>query len=135
MAAKKAELHDFIESLPSGYQTNVGEKGAFLSGGQRQRISIARAALRDVPFFIYDEPFTNLDRITQIKVHQLMMECTQGRSLLLITHQLSGLSAMDEIIVMRNGRIIERGTEDDLLDLGGEYLKMQKIQQDFLLTQ
>ena len=131
-AAQKAVLHDFILSLPDGYQTVVGELGALLSGGERQRLVIARAILKDAPLFILDEPFANLDRITIKLLSQSLIQITKDRSLLFITHQLIGLSFMDEIIVLQEGNIIERGTENQLIDRNLKYRKMLEFQQDII---
>ena len=131
-AARKANLHDFILSLPQGYQTLVGEGGAFLSGGERQRISIARAALRNVPLYIFDEPFTNLDRATANSVFQSVLDLVQDNSMLLITHQFTNLSLMDEIIVLQNGAIAERGTEAELVSFDGLFRKMYDLKRNLI---
>jgi ATP-binding cassette subfamily C protein CydC len=131
-AAQKAFLHNFIISLPKAYKTHVGEKGAFLSGGERQRISIARAAIRNVPIYIFDEPYKNLDQITQKSVHESIMNIVQDRSLLLITHYITDLASMDEIIVLKESKIIERGTEEELIAQKSEFRKMLELQQDVI---
>lgn len=131
-AAQKAILHDFILNLPDGYQTKVGELGALLSGGERQRLVIARAILKNAPIFILDEPFANLDRITVKLLARSLLQVTKDRSLLLITHQLVGLSTMDEIILLQGGEIIHRGTEKELIVNNKKYRKMLEIQQDII---
>jgi len=131
-AAQKAILHDFILNLPDGYQTKVGELGALLSGGERQRLVIARAILKNAPIFILDEPFANLDRITVKLLARSLVQVTKDRSLLLITHQLVGLSTMDEIILLQGGEIIHRGTEKELIVNNKKYRKMLEIQQDII---
>ncbi len=132
-AAQKANIHEFILTLPKGYQTYVGEMGAFLSGGQRQKLSIARAAIRDVPIYLLDEPFSNLDQSTEKSVHISIMRMVHGKSLILITHRIANLTGMDEIIVLQNGFIIERGTEEELISMDGQYKKMLKLQNDLII--
>ena len=131
-AARMADIHDFIIALPDGYQTVVGEGGAFLSGGERQRISIARAALRNVPLYIFDEPFTNLDQGTTKSVYRSIMDLVQDKSMLLITHEVSNLALMDEIIVLQDGVIAERGTEPELLGLDGLFRKLYDLNKNLI---
>lgn len=131
-AARKTNLHEFIMSLPEGYQTIVGEGGAFLSGGERQRILIARAAIREVPLYIFDEPFTNLDQVTAKSVYKSMRDLVQAKSMLLISHQITNLALMDEIIVLKDGKIIERGSEEELFTIGGVYRKMYDLDQNLI---
>ena len=110
----------------------MGEGGAFLSGGERQRISLARVAIRNCPLYIFDEPFSNLDQVTAKSVFQSILELVQDKSLLLISHQLTNLDLMDEIIVLQDGAIVERGTERELTKLKGVYHKMFKLNQNIL---
>jgi len=131
-AARKANLDQFILSLPKRYQTIVGEGGAFLSGGERQRISIARAAVRNAPIYIFDEPFSNLDQATAKSVYHAITELVQDKSMLLISHQLTNLALMDEIILLRDGAILERGTQQELISISGAYRKMYDLQQNLI---
>lgn len=132
-ACRAAQLHDFIVSLPNGYETMVGERGLQLSGGERQRVAIARALLKNTPIFIFDEPTANLDTTTERKLVETLQSVMENRSVLWITHRLVGLDAMDEILVLENGRIIQRGTQADLLAQDGLYRKMWDLQNRALL--
>jgi len=125
---RQAELHDFVSSLPKGYETVVGERGVQFSGGERQRVAIARALLKDAPLFIFDEPTANLDPATERRLVETLRRISQGKSVLWITHRLVGLEEMDEILVMDKGRIIERGTHAELLKQEGLYWKLWGLQ-------
>ena len=127
-ACRQAELHDFVSSLPKGYETLVGERGVQFSGGERQRVAIARALLKDAPLFIFDEPTANLDPATERRLVETLRRVPQGKSVLWITHRLVGLEEMDEILVMDKGRIIERGTHAELLKQEGLYWKLWGLQ-------
>ena len=116
-----AQIHDFIQSQPQGYDTFVGEAGVKLSGGQTRRIAIARAILKDAPILVLDEPGEGLDAPTERATMQALFDYLGNRSLLLITHRLTGLDAMDEILVLENGHIIERGHHINLLKTGQHY--------------
>jgi ATP-binding cassette, subfamily C, bacterial CydCD len=118
-AARGAQIHDFILRLPQGYETVIGERGFRLSGGERQRLAIARALLKDAPIFLLDEPTANLDPLTERYILETLFSLAHTRSLLLITHRLVGLENMDEILVLDQGRIVERGTQGELLARGG----------------
>jgi ATP-binding cassette subfamily C protein CydC len=131
-AAKAAHIHDFIASLPQGYDTFIGEQGLRLSGGERQRLAIARALLKDAPILIFDEPTANLDALTEKQVLQTLFETMQGRTSLLITHRLIGLENMDEILVMDEGQIVERGTHSELLAEAGLYQRLWDLQNKIL---
>jgi ATP-binding cassette subfamily C protein CydCD len=131
-AAQHAQLHEFIESLPEGYNTYIGEQGLKLSGGQRQRLAIARALLQDAPILILDEPTANLDAMTEREVMQTMRALMAGRTTLLITHRLVDLEAVDEILVLRTGRVVERGTHQELWQMGGLYRRMGELQRQVL---
>jgi thiol reductant ABC exporter CydC subunit len=132
-ACKTAQLHDFIRSLPEGYETLVGERGVQLSGGERQRVAIARALLKDTPIFIFDEPTANLDTTTERKLVETLRTVTANRSVLWITHRLMGLESMDEILVLDKGKIIQRGKQADLLEQDGLYKKMWELQNRALI--
>jgi thiol reductant ABC exporter CydC subunit len=127
-AASQAQIHEFIQSLPHGYDTWVGEAGVRLSGGERQRIAIARALLRNTPILILDEPTANLDALTEREVTKTLYGLMERRTTLIITHRLVGLERVNEILVMREGRIIERGRHDDLNQAGGFYNRMWILQ-------
>lgn len=131
-AAREARIHEFIQSLPQGYDTYVGEGGFKLSGGQRQRVAIARALLRNAPILVLDEVTTGLDAVTEREVWEALRNVMQGRTTLVITHHLAGLEDMDEIIVLQGGRAVERGTEQELLKQGGLYRQMWELQHQVL---
>jgi ATP-binding cassette subfamily C protein CydC len=126
-ATQAAQLHDLIDSLPDGYNTWVGEHGLRLSAGERQRLAIARALLKNAPFLILDEPTANLDPVTESVVMKSIRELSRRRSVILITQRLVGLEAVDEILVLKDGQIIERGTHSDLIAIQGSYQRMWKI--------
>jgi len=131
-AAKKAQLHEFIQTLPKGYDTPVGEQGLLLSGGERQRLAIARAFLKNAPIVILDEPTVNLDAIAEQKVLQAIRALRQGRSTLMVTHRLVAMDMADEILVLQNGHVVERGTHSALLQKEGVYWHMWQQQQSTL---
>jgi thiol reductant ABC exporter CydC subunit len=133
-AARVAQIHEFIQSLPQGYDTWIGEQGLRLSGGERQRLAIARALLKDAPILILDEPTANLDSLTERAVMQAIRSLMAGRTTLLITHRLVGLEAMDEILVLCKGRIVERGRHHDLWQMGGLYRRMWDLQNQVLTS-
>lgn len=123
-AAKKAHIHDFIMSLPDGYDSLVGERGVRLSGGQKQRISIARVFLKDPEILILDEATSALDNESERKIQQALSELAIGRATLVIAHRLSTIRNADEIIVIENGVAVERGSHDELMKLNGSYAKL-----------
>lgn len=123
-AAKMAAAHDFIMDFEDGYETVVGEDGVRLSGGQRQRISIARAMLRDAPILLLDEATSALDNESEKAVQEALQLLEKGRTTLVIAHRLSTVQNADLILVMESGRIVERGTHDELMDLAGVYATM-----------
>ena len=123
-AAKAADIHDFIESLPEGYHTPVGERGAKLSGGQKQRIAIARALLKDAPILLLDEATSALDTQSEREVQQALEELMKGRTTLVVAHRLTTIRSASRILVMDNGCIVEQGTHEELLQAGGLYRKL-----------
>ncbi|HZC05499.1 MAG TPA: thiol reductant ABC exporter subunit CydC [Ktedonobacterales bacterium] len=131
-AARRARAHEMIMALPQGYDTLIGEQGLRLSGGERQRLAIARAMLRDAPILILDEPTAHLDTETERAVLQGLAASAPDHATLLITHRLIGLSAAREIIVLRAGHVVERGTERELLALGGLYTRLRAAQRQAL---
>ena len=120
-ALDRVGLTGWLQDLPLGLATEVGNHGAHLSGGQRQRVAVARALLADFPVLVLDEPAEHLDAAAADALTADVLTVTDGRSLVLITHCLAGLESVDEILVMDAGRIVERGTHDTLLDRGGRY--------------
>lgn len=131
-AAHQAQIHKFITSLPGGYDTLVGESGQLFSAGEKQRVVIARAVLKDAPLFLLDEPTANLDPITERTILETLFEITKYKTTLLITHRLVGLGVMDQILVLNQGRILEQGTEDELLSYPGYYHRMWSMQNRIL---
>ncbi len=123
-AAKAAKIHDFIVSLPDGYQTRVGERGLKLSGGEKQRVGIARTLLKDPPILLLDEATSALDSQTERDIQQSLAEMSQGRTVITIAHRLSTIADADQIVVLDNGQIVERGRHEDLLVRGGRYAAM-----------
>ncbi|MBO7254591.1 MAG: ATP-binding cassette domain-containing protein, partial [Clostridia bacterium] len=126
LAAKKANILDFIETLENGFDTQVGERGVRLSGGQKQRISIARAFLKDPKILILDEATSALDNVSERLIQKSLEELSIGRTTLTVAHRLSTISGADEIIVINEGIITERGTHQELIQNGGEYAEMAK---------
>ena len=120
-AAKKAMCHDFIEALPNGYDTLIGEGGATLSGGEKQRISIARAMLKDAPIVIFDETTANIDPENEDKLKAAIEELTKNKTIIMIAHRLSTIRNADQILVLNNGKIEQRGNHEELMKQGGLY--------------
>lgn len=127
-AAKIANAHDFIMEMEAGYQTLIGERGSKLSGGQRQRLSIARAVLRNPSILILDEATSALDSESERLVQEALANLMQDRTAIVIAHRLSTIQHADEIIVIQNGTIVERGRHHDLIERGGLYRKLHEIQ-------
>ena len=123
-AARAAKIHDFIMSLPDGYDTTVGERGLKLSGGEKQRVGIARTLLKNPPILILDEATSALDTQTERDIQDSLREMGQGRTVITIAHRLSTIADADQIVVLEAGEIVERGTHDDLLARGGRYAAM-----------
>ena len=120
-AAKKAMCHDFIEALPNGYDTLIGEGGATLSGGEKQRISVARAMLKDAPIVIFDEATANIDPENEDKLKAAIEELTKNKTIIMIAHRLSTIRNADQILVLNNGKIEQRGNHEELMKQGGLY--------------
>jgi ABC-type multidrug transport system fused ATPase/permease subunit len=129
-AAVEAGLLEFLEASPDGFNTQCGERGSKISGGQRQRVAIARAVLKNAPVVLLDEATSSLDIETELSVMTALKKLTQGRTTLTIAHRLSTIVDADEILVMLEGRVAERGAHQELLALGGWYAKMFEMQQD-----
>jgi subfamily B ATP-binding cassette protein MsbA len=127
-AARMANAHDFIMELPEGYDTLVGERGADLSGGQRQRLAIARAILRDPPILVFDEATSALDTESERLVQQATQHLLEGRTVFVIAHRLSTIQQADQILVMAEGRIVERGTHQSLMEESGVYRHLHDLQ-------
>lgn len=128
-AARLARIHDFIEALPEGYETRVGERGLKLSGGEKQRVAIARTLLKGPCIFLFDEATSSLDTKTERAIQKSLREVSRDRTTLIIAHRLSTVVDADEILVLEAGRIVERGRHDDLLALAGRYATMWQRQQ------
>ena len=128
LAAKRANIHDYIMSLPNGYDTNIGERGVRLSGGQKQRLSIARVFLKNPPILILDEATSALDNTTEILIQQALDELCKGRTTLVVAHRLSTIKNADEIAVVSDGRITEQGTHEELMEKKGTYFELYQLQ-------
>ncbi|HFZ6603923.1 TPA: ABC transporter ATP-binding protein [Streptococcus agalactiae] len=127
-AAKKARIHDFIMSLPKGYETDIGENGGILSGGQRQRISIARAFLKDAPILILDEMTSNVDPVNESLIQDAITELAKNRTVLVVAHHLRTIQKADQILVFQKGNLLEKGKHMELLEKDGYYTKLWKAQ-------
>jgi ATP-binding cassette subfamily B protein len=127
-AAKLAEASEFIENLPEGYYTVVGERGQKLSGGQRQRLAIARAVLKDSPIFIFDEATSSVDNETEAAIQRSLERITKNKTTLVVAHRLSTIVNADQIYLISNGRIKEQGAHEELLKNSGPYAHLWKVQ-------
>jgi ABC-type multidrug transport system fused ATPase/permease subunit len=128
-AAQQARIHDTIMSFPDGYDTIVGERGLKLSGGEKQRVSIARAILKRSPILLCDEPTSSLDSETETDIMNNLKDIGSGRTTIIIAHRLSTIQDCDEIIVLHEGRVVEKGTHDELVRLNGRYTELLRMQQ------
>ena len=127
-ASKSANIHEFIETLPQGYDTYVGERGVKLSGGQKQRISIARAFLKNPPILILDEATSALDTISELQIQNSLDNLSKGRTTIVVAHRLSTVKNADEIMVVTKDGIIEKGTHNELLQNNGLYANLYQYQ-------
>ena len=128
LAARRANIHDYVMTLEKGYDTEIGERGVKLSGGQKQRISIARVFLKDPAILILDEATSALDNTTELLIQQALDELCRGRTTIVVAHRLSTVRGADEIAVVMNGEITERGTHDELMALSGTYQHLYALQ-------
>ncbi len=126
--SKKAQCYDFIMNLPQGYDTMVGERGVTLSGGERQRVSLARALLINPPILLLDEPTSSVDVETELLIHKALEDFRKRSTIFIVAHRLSTIRNADKIIVLENGRIVEEGTHDELLDRNGIYARIYNMQ-------
>jgi subfamily B ATP-binding cassette protein MsbA len=127
-AAELANATEFIDKLPQGYNTVVGERGVTLSGGQRQRIAIARAVIRNSPVLILDEPSSGLDAASEQLVFEALDRLMEGKTSIVIAHRLSTIRRADVILVVKDGEIVEHGRHDELLRTGGLYSQLHELQ-------
>ena len=127
-AARRANIHDYIMTLEHGYDTEIGERGVKLSGGQKQRLSIARVFLKDPALLILDEATSALDNTTEVLIQQALDELCKGRTTLVVAHRLSTIRNADEIAVVMDGRITERGTHEQLIAANGTYKQLYALQ-------
>ena len=127
-AAKAANIHDFVMTMPDGYDTVVGERGYRLSGGERQRISIARVVLKNPRVLVLDEATSHLDSLSEALIQEALQRVMQGRTSLVIAHRLATILAADKILVLNEGRLVETGSHEELLARGGLYTRLYETQ-------
>ena len=127
-AAKQANIHEYIMSLPNGYDTEVGERGVKLSGGQKQRVSIARAFLKNPAVLILDEATSALDNMTEMQIQSALSKLSSGRTTIVVAHRLSTVKNADEILVVVDGEVTERGSHEQLINGDGLYAELYKYQ-------
>ena len=127
-ASRLANAHEFIEQLPQGYDSIVGERGSTLSGGERRRVALARAAVLDTPILILDEPTTGLDGKNESEVNAALRRLSEGRTTILITHDLAAVSHVDRILYLKEGEIVEEGTHEELMMLDGHFAATYRLQ-------
>lgn len=133
-AAKRAQAHEFIEELPDGYDTLVGERGVKLSGGQRQRVAIARAILKNAPILVLDEATSSLDSESEALIQKALSELMKNKTVIAVAHRLSTIKEMDRIIVLEGGNVVEDGSHDELVQEGGTYARLWNHQAGGFLT-
>ena len=126
--SRSAQFHEFVEGLPEGYETVIGERGIRLSGGQRQRLSIARAVLKDAPVMVFDEATSSVDSETERAIQESLIPITRGKTALIIAHRLSTIRHADRILVLDQGLVAEEGHHDDLVELDGIYAELWHVQ-------
>jgi ATP-binding cassette subfamily B protein len=127
-AARAAQIHDFIQGLPRGYDTQVGERGLKLSGGEKQRVGIARTLLKNPPILLLDEATSALDTATESDIQDALARAAQGRTVIMIAHRLSTVAGADRIVVLEEGRVVEEGSHADLLAREGRYAALWQRQ-------
>ena len=128
-AAREAQCDEFVEKLPEGYQTMIGENGSALSGGERQRISIARALLKDPPVILLDEATASLDAENETQIQRAISRLVKGKTVLIIAHRMRTVEGADKLVLLKDGKVAEQGSPEELLAKGGIYAKMCKLQQ------
>jgi ATP-binding cassette subfamily B protein len=127
-AVRAAEAHEFVTALPSGYDTVIGERGQKLSGGQRQRLALARAILKDAPILVLDEATSSVDNETEAAIQRSLERVSVGRTAIVIAHRLSTIRHADKIVVIDEGRVVEEGDHESLVERGGTYAALWAVQ-------